>query len=237
MSTETPQLGLPLLEAAQAQKHVTVNEALARLDALASPVVAGPPANTPPAAPQEGELWAVGAAPVGAWSGRAGRLALFSGLGWSFIAPRKGQRVHDGVAGGALVFDGAHWVASTGEVANGAATALRVASIDHAIAAGASSTTAAMIPDKAIVLGVTGRVLTSIPGATAWRLGVPGAASRYGASYGVAAGSFAAGVTGQPQAYFAPTPLLIEAQGANFLAGGMVRLCVHFLALTPPTAL
>ena len=31
--TDTSQLGLPLLEPAQAQKHVTVNEALVRLDA------------------------------------------------------------------------------------------------------------------------------------------------------------------------------------------------------------
>ena len=32
---ETAKLTLPLLEAAQAQKHVTVNEALVRLDAAA----------------------------------------------------------------------------------------------------------------------------------------------------------------------------------------------------------
>jgi len=33
---ETARIGLPLVQAAQAQKHVTVNEAFARLDALTS---------------------------------------------------------------------------------------------------------------------------------------------------------------------------------------------------------
>ena len=32
--TDTKRLGLPLMDAAQAQKHVTHNEALVRLDAL-----------------------------------------------------------------------------------------------------------------------------------------------------------------------------------------------------------
>jgi len=46
--TETNQFQLPLVQASQAQKHVTVNEALARLDAAAqlrleSIVIAVPP--------------------------------------------------------------------------------------------------------------------------------------------------------------------------------------------------
>ncbi len=33
--SNSPRIGLPLLDAAQAQKHVTMNEALARLDVVA----------------------------------------------------------------------------------------------------------------------------------------------------------------------------------------------------------
>ena len=50
--TDTPQMSLPLLAPAQAQKHVTVNEALARIDALthlvlSSVSVASPPVSAP----------------------------------------------------------------------------------------------------------------------------------------------------------------------------------------------
>jgi len=53
--TDTPHLGLPTLAAAQAQKHVTHNEALHRLDALVMLAVADRDLAAPPAAPAEGD--------------------------------------------------------------------------------------------------------------------------------------------------------------------------------------
>ncbi|MFC5421815.1 DUF2793 domain-containing protein [Bosea eneae] len=51
--SDTPRLGLPLLAAGQAQKHVTHNDALMRLDALVHLVVSSRTQTVPPASPGE----------------------------------------------------------------------------------------------------------------------------------------------------------------------------------------
>ena len=72
---ETPNLVLPYLAANQSQKHVTVNEALRRLDALVQISVQSTALATPPASPTEGQRWIVPASPTGAWAGHAGQIA------------------------------------------------------------------------------------------------------------------------------------------------------------------
>jgi hypothetical protein len=91
MPDATPRLALPLLQAAQAQKEITHNEALLLLDALAHAAIEEPALNTPPSAPAAGQMWLAGATPTGAWSGQAGKLALFCPGGWLFIAPKEGM--------------------------------------------------------------------------------------------------------------------------------------------------
>lgn len=86
----TPALGLPLLHAAQAQKEVTHNEALAILDIIAASVVEGSPLNTPPVDPDPGRAWIIGNTPTGAWSGQAHKLVLMTEGGWRFIDPPVG---------------------------------------------------------------------------------------------------------------------------------------------------
>ncbi len=98
---KTPHLKLPYLAPAQAQKHVTVNESLAELDALVHCAVAGMFVETPPAGAAEGDRYLVGAAPTGAWAGQAGRIAAWRQGGWSFSQPRPGWRIYD-LAGDAL---------------------------------------------------------------------------------------------------------------------------------------
>ena len=98
MSDLSPNLALPLLLPAQAQKHVTHNEALALLDLLVQLRVQRFDARTPPEAPGDGEVHAVGAGATGAWAGQDGRLAAWMGGGWVFVAPREGWRAWD-VAG------------------------------------------------------------------------------------------------------------------------------------------
>jgi hypothetical protein len=51
--TATPRLSLPLLAAGQAQKHVTHNDALTRLDGLIHLAVASRSETTPPGSPTE----------------------------------------------------------------------------------------------------------------------------------------------------------------------------------------
>lgn len=105
----TPRLALPLLAIAQAQKELTHNEALVRLDALVhAAVVAGPLAD-PPVGPAEGQCWIVGASPTGAWSGQSLAIAIWSAGGWRFAAPRAGMQVTRLDDGSRLRFDGSVW--------------------------------------------------------------------------------------------------------------------------------
>ena len=57
--SDTPRMALPLIEAAQAQKHVTHNEALVVLDALAHLFLLDRDLADPPASPAEGDAWLV----------------------------------------------------------------------------------------------------------------------------------------------------------------------------------
>ena len=63
MTEISARLGLPYLLPSQAQKHVTHNAALHRLDGLVQLVLEATGAETPPADPAEGAIWALGPAP------------------------------------------------------------------------------------------------------------------------------------------------------------------------------
>lgn len=90
MSDQTPNLALPFIMPAQAQKHVTHNEAIERLDTIVQLTLESSEATVPPALPTEGQAWALGAAPTGDWSGQGGTVATWRGGGWLFVAPREG---------------------------------------------------------------------------------------------------------------------------------------------------
>jgi hypothetical protein len=235
---ETRRLGAPLLEAGQAQKHVTVNEALTRFDALVGGVVLSRTLAVPPTAPSDGDLFIASTGAGGAWAGQAGMLALWDNGGWVFAQPVTGRRLWVEDESVEVAHDGTGWRVRDAGPRKGATMRLEVATLDHHILAGASSLTAPVIPERASVVAVTGRVLEALTGAgvNGWTLGVPGAAARYGSGYGLAAGSFAHGMTSQPLTYFSQTGLLIEATGGGAFTGGRVRLAVHCIIVEPPAA-
>ncbi|CAD5275512.1 conserved hypothetical protein [Bosea sp. 62] len=88
--SDTPRLGLPLLAAGQAQKHVTHNDALMRLDALVHLVVASRTQTVPPASPGETAAYIVPAGGTGVFAGHQDDLAIFEDGAWSFLDPRSG---------------------------------------------------------------------------------------------------------------------------------------------------
>jgi hypothetical protein len=232
--TDTPRMSLPLLAAAQAQKHVTVNEALARIDALTHLTLVSASLTTPPVAAPDGALYAVPPGAVNAWAGQAGRLAIAVGGGWVFAPPRRGWRALVLDTGLPAIWDGTDWQMGAVTLSpSGAGLGLKSVQFDLTLTAGASVSSPIIIPARAILFGVTGRVVTSITGgATSWSLGVAGDTGRFGTGLGVSLNSWVNGPAA-PIVYWSPTALLLTAQGGNFAAGS-VRLVVHYADLSLP---
>ncbi len=106
---DTPNLGLPFLMAAQAQKHVTHNEALRALDALVHLAVGDRDLSAPPGAPEDGDRYIVAEGGSGAWAGRDSQIAAFQDGGWAFFAPRLGWRAWIGDEALLVVWSGSEW--------------------------------------------------------------------------------------------------------------------------------
>lgn len=107
--TQSARLGAPSLQAAQAQKEVTVNEGFAIFDLVASAAVDGFLVDTPPASPSIGACYIVGPTPSGAWDGHALALAGFTAGGWRFVAAIEGLSAFDKSSGETAAFKGGAW--------------------------------------------------------------------------------------------------------------------------------
>ena len=91
MPIETsPNLSLPYIQAAQAQKHVTHNEAIRRLDSIVQLTVESRSLTTPPSAPAENARFIVANGASGDWAGHDGDIAIHTGGGYWFIVPATG---------------------------------------------------------------------------------------------------------------------------------------------------
>ncbi len=235
--TETYHLSLPLVAAAQAQKHVTLNAALAKLDALAQLRVVSAVVTTPPGGAADGQSYIVPAGASGVWAGHETQLAVFANGAWEFIQPKVGWTAWNEAEGAPVTFNGAGWGQANGAgSAGGAATLQQVVEVDHTVGSGATSTVVGAIPAQMMVTGVSGRVTSAFGGgATGWSLGVSGSSNRYGSGLGLAKNSYVLGLTGQPQAYHSDTDLILTAAGGTF-SGGEVRLAIHGVILQPPAA-
>ncbi len=233
---ETVVLNLPLLQPSQAQKHVTVNEALARLDGLVQLVLVSATLTVPPAVVVSGTAYGVPNGAVNDWAGQSGKVAIGVNGGWVFVTPKAGWRAWIADQGLGAVHDGSDWKNGMLSLSpNGAGTRAGLREIVHTVGSGTVSTTAIVIPSHAMVLGVTARVTVALSGTlTSWQLGTAGAPDRFGSGLGLGQGSFARGVLSQPLTYYAPSALELTATGGAFSAGE-VRIAVHFLELTLPS--
>lgn len=108
MPDVTPRLGLPYLYAAQAQKEVTHNEALQRLDICVQPV-AEERLSGPPESPEFGQCWLVAHESVGAWSGTPDAIAQWTEGGWRFFMPFEGLQIWVRATKTIWVFSGGGW--------------------------------------------------------------------------------------------------------------------------------
>ncbi len=117
---DTPNLGLPYIMAAQAQKHITHNEAIRALDALVHLAVIDRDSTTPPDDPADGDRHIVGAGSTGAWSGHDLEIAAFQDGGWAFFAPRLGWRAWIVEESALRAWSGSAWIAVGGGGGGGA---------------------------------------------------------------------------------------------------------------------
>lgn len=111
--TTSPRLGLSYLQGNQAPKHVTLNEALGRLDALVQLSVISSAVTVQPGSAEEGDTYLVPTnASVSDWlHAAAGDIAAFVDGGWLFVTPQPGWTAFDRASGVLRVHGDTGWQA------------------------------------------------------------------------------------------------------------------------------
>lgn len=233
--TDTPNLALPYIEAAQAQKHVTHNDALDRLDILTQLAVESRVLTAPPVSPAEGACYVPALGATGAWSGWDFDLAAYIAGAWLRVTPRPGMKAWVKAERLTITREDGVWRDGIALTAHGGRVTLR-AKEEELTLSGAFTETAdtAFIPNRAIVLGVASRTTLAITGASSYDVGVAGEDDKFGGTLGIAPGSTNTGVIG-PSAYYADTRVRVSANGGSF-TGGKVRLIVYFVEMSAPLA-
>ncbi|EXL08892.1 DUF2793 domain-containing protein [Aquamicrobium defluvii] len=113
MSDTTAHLALPFIMAAQAQKHVTHNEALRLLDGLVQLSVLDRDLTAPPGSPADGDRYIVASGATGAWTGWDLNVALWTDGAWLRLPPRAGWQAWVEDEGLLLVYNGSAWIGTT----------------------------------------------------------------------------------------------------------------------------
>jgi hypothetical protein len=221
-------LSLPLILPAQAQKHVTHNEALRILDVAVQAAVSNRNLTAPPLGPVVGQRHIIAAGASGEWAAKAGQIALFADGYWSYFAPQKGWRVWIEAEDAVATFDGAAWktqaegaltvarlgVAATPDVTNRLAVSAPATLLTHAGAGHQLKLNKASAGDTASLLfqtGFAGRAEMGTIGADAFgikvsadgetffdALAVAGASGIVSLPQGVAAAGFSLRDAGDP---------------------------------------
>ena len=110
MST-SPRLQLPFIAPSQAQKHVTLNDSLRKIDLMAQAKILSRATPAQPAAPNEGDIYILPANPAGPdWEHLSeNMLAMFTDGYWDSLAPQIGFRVWNEETARVIIFDGVNW--------------------------------------------------------------------------------------------------------------------------------
>lgn len=118
--------------------------------------------------------------------------------------------------------------AAVGPVIGPLGSFVRLEAIEATLDLATDTAVTDMIPDRAIVLGLTSWVIDEITGATSYDVG-HSAGDEFGGNLGTAAGSQNIGVIG-PTAFYADTDVTVTANGGAF-TGGTLGLSLAILRL------
>ena len=231
MSETTANLSLPYILSAQAQKHVTHNEALRHLDAIVQLSVTSKQVGEPPPEPADGERYIIADGATGIWAGRDGLVAAYQDGAWAFHAPGSGWQAWLQDEARLEVFDGAEWIDPDRLVPTGAYTRIQVQE-EQIELSGETVIAANPFPGRSIVLGVSVRVLERITGATSFDVGDSESSDRFGDDLGILVGDVNLGINHWLPVYD-PKPVLITANGSPF-TGGKIALAQHYIECGPP---
>jgi len=144
--TTTPILALTYIASSQAQKEITHNAALNDVDFLAKTSVIDTTLATPPASPNTGDAYIIGASPTGAWTGFASCIAGYYG-GWSIKTPVAGWIAWTRGTNRMLYYTGSAWALLTTPKIDGTTT------WNPGTVASASGTTSSAITVTGAALG------------------------------------------------------------------------------------
>jgi hypothetical protein len=239
----TPRLGLPYVVAAQAQKHIPINESLARLDGLVQLAVESRIVAAQPASPVAGGVWILPSSASGAvWTGQvAGTLMRFEAGAWEALPPSEGVMAWLKDENQMVVFDGAAWIplstsfkSTTAAASPGLATTRLEIREEEVTLSGALTPTTIVIPSRSVVLAVTTRNTVAVTGVASFHCGVSGESTKFGSSLGLARNTSNVGVIG-PTAFYADTLVVLTASGGSF-TGGKVRVAIHLLRFDAPAS-
>lgn len=232
---DTPNLRLPYIMAAQAQKHVTHNDALDRLDVFAQLAVESRTLTAPPGSPADGACYIVAAGATGAWSGWDLDLAAFVGGAWLRLTRKSGMKAWVKAERLTVTCEDGIWRDGVALTAHGGRVTLRAKEEELTLTGAFVETAdAAFIPDRAIVLGVAARTTLAVTGASSYDVGIAGEEDKFGGLLGIALGSTNVGAIG-PVAFYADTRVRVTANGSNF-TGGKVRVVAYFVEMAAPTS-
>jgi Protein of unknown function (DUF2793) len=107
--TDTQNLKLPYMLAAQSQKHVTYNETLRALDAIVHLSVLDRDLAAPPAIPVDGQRYIPAPSATGAWAGKSLTIAAFQDGAWMFYTAKPGWIAWVADEARLIVWTGAAW--------------------------------------------------------------------------------------------------------------------------------
>ncbi len=159
-------------------------------------------------------------------------ISTFVGAQGEIIVDTTNRRilVQDGVTAGGIPANGAYGP-------NGSFLQLNTleGEIETINPGGITYSTTFQIPPRAMVIGVSHRIITGITGCTEFEIGVSGTPNMFATGLGTSAGSNNAGISG-PNSFYLATSCLLTSTAGGIFTGGTIRISIQYLTIGAPTS-